>query len=79
MDIAALQLFRANLQRAQRAVHRFVTQPPGLGQPFAQPHDSAESVNHDKVFPLRARDQQAAIVGAKVDRGKGLAVERSLE
>ena len=72
MDIALAQLVGANMQRAQRAVHRSIAQPPGLRQPFAQPHHPAEGIDHGKIFARRPRDQQAAIVGAEIDRGIGL-------
>ena len=77
VDVAAPQLVGADLQRAQRAVHRRLAEPSGLGQPFAQPHHPAEGIDDDEVLTLGAGDQQPAIVGAQVDRGKGLAMERS--
>src|SRR3546814_15900190 len=39
----------------------------------SQPDDAAEGVDHHEVRFGRLGDQQAAIVGAKVDRGIGLA------
>ena len=72
MDIAPPQLVGADVQRAQRPVHRRLAQPPGLRQPFAEPHHPAEGIDHGEIFARRPRDQQAAIVGAEIDRGIGL-------
>ena len=49
--------------------------PPRLSRPvwrqaFAQAHHPAERVDDHEVVTLRPRDQQAAVVGAQIDRGK---------
>jgi hypothetical protein len=71
---ATAQFIAANAQGAQRALHRRIRQAPGLRQSFAKAHDPAERIDHDKAVARRPRDQQAAIVGAKVDRCIGLAI-----
>ena len=76
VDVALLQLFRADVQRAQCPVHRRVGQAARLREAFAQPHYAAERVDHHEMLARRPRDQQTAVVGAEVDRGIGLAVER---
>jgi len=76
VDIAALQLVGTDLQRGKRPVHRRVAQPAGLGQSFAQPDHAAERIDDDEVLGLGTRDQQAAIVGAKVDCGESLTLKR---
>ena len=72
MDIALAQLVRTHLQRAQRPIHSVIGKAAVLGQPFAQPHDARERVDHDEILVRRARDQEAAIVGAKIDCSIGL-------
>ena len=76
MDIAAAELVGADLQRPQRAVHRRLVQPPGLGHALAQPDDPAEGIDDGEILARRPGDQQAAIVGAEIDRGIGLLVEQ---
>ena len=53
-------------------VDRFVRQPPGRRQPFAQADDPGERVDHPELVVGRLRYQQAAVVGAKVNGGIGL-------
>jgi len=65
--VAALELVRADRERAERAVHRRVRKPAA---------GAAEGIDHHEVLGLGTRDQQAAIVGAKVDRGECLALKR---
>ena len=78
-NIPALQLVGADRQRAERALHRRIGQAPAGRQSLAQLHHAAEGIDHGEVSPRRARDQQAAIVGAKIERGIGLAIGRALE
>jgi hypothetical protein len=75
LDVAAAQFVGADLQRPERAVHRLLAQLAGLGQTLAQAHDPAERIDHDEVVAGGPGDQQAAVVGAKVDRGKGAALK----
>ena len=56
-----------------RRVHRLVAQPPGFGEAFAQADDAAEGVDDGEILARRAGDQQAAVVGAQIQRGIGLA------
>ncbi|CDX57779.1 hypothetical protein MPL3365_280047 [Mesorhizobium plurifarium] len=70
-DLAVAQLLAADLQRLDRAVHRGLAEPAAGGQPLAQPDDARESVDDAKLaVTARHRDQQPAIVGAEVERGK---------
>ena len=43
-------------------------QPPGLRQALAEPDDAGKAVEHAKAVLVRAGDQQAAVVGAEVER-----------
>src|SRR5690606_23851268 len=70
--IPAAKFLRAHPKRAKRPVHRGITQPSGLCQTFAQTDDATESVDHHKPVFRRPGDQQAAVVGAKVNRRVGL-------
>ena len=79
MDVAALQLVGADTQGRDGAVHRLLRQPARLREPLAQAHHPAEGIHHDEIVARGAGNQQAAIVGAKVYRGIGLAVRGGLE
>ena len=66
----------AGMERRHGPVHRHLAEPAGVMQPLAEPHDAAEAVDHPKPVAGRRADQQAAIVGAEVERresGPGLA------
>jgi hypothetical protein len=69
-DMAALELVGAYAQRGDGPFDRRVAQPPGGGQALAEPDDPRKGVDHGKAVTLRSRDQQAAIVGAEVERGE---------
>ncbi|CDX24681.1 hypothetical protein MPL3356_410016 [Mesorhizobium plurifarium] len=70
-DLAVAQLLAADLQRLDRAVHGRLAEPAARRQPLAQPDDARESVDDPKLaVTARHRDQQPAIVGAEVERGK---------
>ena len=73
MDVAAAQLFGADMQRGERALHRRIGQFARGGQAFAQTNHAAEGIDHREVLARRPRDQQAAIVRAQIERGVGLA------
>jgi len=75
--VASAQLVGADVKRGERPVHRFLAEPSGPGQPLAEPHHAAERVDDHEVLLRRAGDQQAAVVGAEIDRGVGLARARS--
>ena len=72
VHIAAAQFLRAHVERAECPVHRFIGEAARQREPFAQSHHATEGVDHGKVLAGRARDQQAAIIGAEVQRGIGL-------
>ena len=74
MDVPAPELVGADLERADRAIHRRVAQPSALRQPFAEPDDTAEGVDHDEVDAGRPGNQQPAVVRAEIDRGISLAL-----
>jgi hypothetical protein len=67
--MAAAQLVGTDGERGDGAVHRGFADPAGAVQPFAEAHDARKSVDDDQFAFLRARDQQTAIIGAKVDGG----------
>ena len=64
----ARQLVGAGAQRGGGAVHRPVGQPARQSQPLPQPHDATEGIDHPKARGGRRGNQQAAIVGAEIDR-----------
>ena len=68
-----LHLVAANAQRVDRPHHGGIAQPAGDRHAFSQPDDARERVDHAKAFAGRPRDQQAAIVGAEVERRIGRA------
>ena len=72
-DVAAAQFVGADGERGDRAVHRRVAQHPARAEPLAEPDDARESVDDGEPALARAGDQQAAIVGAKVERAIGAA------
>src|SRR5690348_9796290 len=63
-----IELVAALLERIDGALHRGIAQPPGDREPLAQPDDAGKAVEHPKTLFVWARDEQAAIVGAKVQR-----------
>ncbi len=67
-DVAAAKLVGADRQRADRTVHGVVGQLPALRKPVAEAHDPRESVDHREAPIGRAGDEQAAVVGAEVER-----------
>ena len=77
-DMAAAQLVRADRQGSNRPVYRRVADPASGRQPLAQTHDPRKSIDADETVSRRLGDQQAAIVGAKVDRGIGSPFARAI-
>ena len=71
-DVAAAKLFGADRQRADRPVHRLLRQRARLRQAFAKPDDARESVDDGEAAVDRPGDQQAAIIGAEIDRAIGV-------
>jgi len=76
-DLAAAQLAGAHFQRLDSAVHGIIVKPPGPAQPFAQPDKTRESINDPKSAMGWMRDQQPAIVGAKIKRPIKVAIART--
>ena len=66
-------LVPADSERRHRAGDRGIGQPPGRRDALAEPDDAGKRVDHTKAVAGRPRDQQAAIVGAEVEGGVGLA------
>ena len=64
-------LSRQTLQRRERALDRRLAQPPGQRQALAQPDDAREGVDDPEPVGGRPRDQQAAVVGAEIERRIG--------
>ena len=59
-------LVGADTQSVDRAVHRLLAQCPARAKAFAQPHDARERINHTEPLTCAPRDQQAAIIGTKI-------------
>ena len=53
-----------------RVDRRFAQAARG-GDAFAEPDDAGKGVDHAEAVVGRTRDQQAAIVGAEIERGIG--------
>ena len=69
--LAAAQLVGADLQRLDGAVHGRVAQPAARRQPLAEAHDARIGVDDAELpGPAGRRDEQPAIVGAEIERGK---------
>ena len=66
---AAADFVGADLQRRHGALHGRLGQPAGLAQALAQPDDARIGVDDAEAAARRRGDQQAAIVGAQVERG----------
>ncbi len=60
-------------ERRDSAVHRGIAQPAAGAKPFAKADDARKGVDHGEPALARSRDEQAAIVGAKIERAIGLA------
>ena len=70
-DAAVLHLGAADGERADGAVHRRRAQAAGQRHAFAQADDAREGVDDAEAVAGRARDEQAAIIGAEIERGIG--------
>jgi hypothetical protein len=70
-DIARIHFGAADAQALNGLVHGFDAQRAMVGEPGAKAHNAGETVNHTKAGARRLGDQQAAIVGAKIERGIG--------
>src|SRR5205814_5620970 len=62
------ELVGTDPQRFDGPSHRWIAEPAGYAQAFAQTHDPRESVNDFKSIGTRRRDQQPAVVGAEIQR-----------
>src|SRR4029077_3984345 len=58
----------ADLQRLDRARNRRLAEAAGGGDAGAEPDDAREGVDHAETVARGTGDQQAAIVGAKIER-----------
>ncbi len=68
-DFAVLQLAGADAQRIDGAVHRVVGQTAAGRQPLAEADDAREGIDDAELARTRRLgDQQAAIVGAEIER-----------
>ena len=69
------QLVRTDFERGDGAFNGRITDPPARAEPLTKAHDPRKSVDHGKaVARPGSRNQQAAIVGAQVQRGIGSAI-----
>ena len=69
-DFAAPELAGADPQRLDGAVHRLVRQTAARGKPLAEADDARKGIDDAELArPGRLRDEQAAIVGAEIERG----------
>src|SRR6202012_5816719 len=66
-------LVAADLQRLDRATDRSLADAARGGDALAEPDDAREGVDHAKTAAGRPGDQQAAIVGAEIERRIGRA------
>ena len=70
-DAVPLDLGRADLQRLDGALDGRLRQPAAGRHALAEADDARERVDHLEAAPRRAGHQQAAIVGAEIERGVG--------
>src|SRR6202035_1780430 len=68
-NAARVHLVAADLQRLDRALNRRLADAARGGDALAEPDDAGESVDDAKAVAGGAGDQQAAIVGAEIERG----------
>ena len=57
--------------RRDRALDGRFAQTAGRGDALAEPDDAGERIHHTKAVAGRTRHQQAAIIGAEIERGIG--------
>src|SRR5262245_6392541 len=67
-DTARLHLVAADGERRDRARDRRIADAAGGGNALTQPYDAGERVDNPEAVAGRARHQEAAIVGAEVER-----------
>ncbi len=68
LHVVALKLASANFEGINRPQHGRFRKVPMLPKSFTQSYDARKSIDHAKPAPRWPRQQQAAIVGAKVQR-----------
>ena len=66
--LGAAELGGADLERIQRARHGGFRQPPRLADALAEADNAREGVDDAEAAARRAGEQQAAVVGAEVER-----------
>ena len=62
--ILSRQMPSASMARVDRGI----AEPAGRRHSLAEPDDARERVDHPEAVAIRARDQEAAIVGAEIER-----------
>ena len=72
-DAAISHLGAADAQCVDRAQDRRLAQQTGIGDALAEPDDARERIDHPEAVAGRARHQQSAVVGAKIERSIGRA------
>ena len=68
LDALLRHALPAEDQRVIRPLHGPLIETPGARQAFPQPNDAAERIDNPKSVPRRAGDQQAAVIGPKIER-----------
>ena len=66
--LGAAELAGTDFERIEGARHGRLRQPPGLADALAETDDARESVDDTEAAARGAGEQQAAIVGAEVER-----------
>ena len=61
-------LVAANAERRDGALDRGLADAAGCGDPFAEPDDAREGIDHAEAVAGRTGDQEAAIIGAEIQR-----------
>jgi hypothetical protein len=69
---APAQLVGTDGEGRKRAVLRGVADPATGSEAFAEPDDAGKGVDDDEAVLRRARHEQAAIVGAEIERAIGV-------
>src|SRR5262249_29084295 len=70
---AVHHLVAADAECVERAHDRRLAQHAGGGNALAEPDDAREGIDHAKTVVGRARHEQAAVVGAEIERRIGAA------
>src|SRR5664279_4512182 len=68
LGLSGADFVAANAQCGDGAVDRGIADVTGRRDALAEPDDSRERIDHTKAFAGRSGDQEAAIVGAEVQR-----------